>query len=287
MRGLIVKGVGGLYFVKCDDQIYECSARGKFRQKGFLTPMVGDYVQIEPIDSSVCAITDILPRKSELVRPSVANIDQLIVTFAVTSPAPDLLLVDKLTVAALMQNISVAICITKSDLKDAKEYENIYKTADFPVVVTNIAADEGFKELAKITKNKISAFAGCSGVGKSTALNAFNEKFVLKTGSVSDKIERGKHTTRHVELLSLEHGGYVLDTPGFSSFEITDTENLMDYFPEFQKVNGSCRFADCTHINEPDCAVKKAVSVGAVSKSRYENYVKIKCFDGKRKGDTK
>lgn len=274
MRGLITKGIGGLYYVMSGDDIYECSTRGKFRQKDYLSPIVGDYVEIVSVDEKLSVIDKIYPRKSMLIRPNVANVEQLIVTFAAASPKPDLLLVDKLTVAAAMQNIDVIICVTKSDLADTSGYVEIYEKAGFPVVVSDFSGKKGKDMLLSMTEGKISAFAGCSGVGKSTLLNSIGEGFMLETGQISSKIERGKHTTRHVELLKLENGGYVLDTPGFSSFEIPDTDNLAAYFSEFDREE-SCRFSDCTHINEPDCAVKGAVDMGVIARSRYENYVRL------------
>ncbi|MBQ2942861.1 MAG: ribosome small subunit-dependent GTPase A [Clostridia bacterium] len=274
MRGIITKGVGGLYTVEAEGNLYECSVRGKFRQKNYLSPLVGDYVDIAPVDEETSAINEILPRKNMLIRPNVANIDNLIITFAVQSPKPDLLLVDKLTAVAISKNIGVIISITKSDLKDASEYASIYEKAGFPVIVTGKDNRDGVEKLKELTKDKVTAFAGASGVGKSTLLNAFGEEFSLKTGKVSEKIERGKHTTRHAELLPLSYGGYVLDTPGFSSFEVTDI-NIASCFPEFVAHMGSCRFNDCTHRNEPNCGIKAALESGEISDSRYESYLKM------------
>ncbi|MDO5479263.1 MAG: ribosome small subunit-dependent GTPase A [Clostridia bacterium] len=274
MRGIITKGIGGLYTVESEGGIYECSVRGKFRQKKFLSPLVGDYVDIEPVDEELSAINEILPRKNMLIRPNVANIDNLIITFAVQSPKPDLLLVDKLSAVAISKNIGVIISITKSDLQDAGTYAEIYKKSGFPVTITGKGNKEDIGLLKELTKDKVTAFAGASGVGKSTLLNSFGEEFLLKTGSVSEKIERGKHTTRHAELLPLSYGGYVLDTPGFSSFEVTDIE-IANCFPEFRAHADLCRFNDCTHRNEPDCGVKNAVDSGEIPTSRYENYLKM------------
>lgn len=274
MRGIITKGVGGLYTVASKGALYECSVRGKFRQKNYMSPLVGDYVDIAEVDSETCAINEILPRKNMLIRPNVANIDNLIITFAVQSPKPDLLLVDKLSAVAISKNIGVIISITKSDLQDASGYAEIYKKAGFPVVVTGADDKDGVKVLKELTRDKVTAFAGASGVGKSTLLNSFGEEFLLKTGSVSEKIERGKHTTRHAELLPLSYGGYVLDTPGFSSFEVTDIE-IAKCFPEFVAHTDGCRFNDCTHRNEPVCGVKEAVENGDIANSRYESYLKM------------
>ncbi len=274
MQGIITKGVGGLYSVNCDGGIFECSPRGKFRQKNYLSPLVGDRVEIEKVDDALYAINEIYERKNMLIRPNVANIDNLLITFAVASPKPDLLLVDKLTATAVSENIGVIICITKNDLKDSSLYEEIYEKAGFPVISTGLSDRSGIDRLKELTKGKITAFAGASGVGKSSLLNAFGEEFILKTGKVSEKIERGKHTTRHAELLTLSYGGFVLDTPGFSSFEVMDY-NVSSCFPEFQKHSENCRFSDCTHENEPGCMVKEAVSNGEIHQSRYENYLKM------------
>lgn len=274
MQGIITKGVGGLYTVSAEGESFECSVRGKFRQKDYLSPLVGDKVKIERVDDSLYAICDICERKNMLIRPNVANIDNLLITFAVKSPKPDLLLVDKLTATAISKNIGVIICITKNDLKDSTLFEEIYNKAGFPVIATGLSDRSGIERLKELTKGKITAFAGASGVGKSTLLNAFGEEFILKTGKVSEKIERGKHTTRHAELLSLSYGGYVLDTPGFSSFEVMDY-HIASCFPEFLNYSESCRFSDCTHENEPDCKVKEAVIKGEIHKSRYENYLKM------------
>ncbi len=274
MQGIITKGVGGIYTVNCEGEMFECSVRGKFRQKDYLSPLVGDRVKIERVDDSLYAICEICHRKNMLIRPNVANIDNLLITFAVKSPRPDLLLVDKLTATAVSENIGVIICITKTDLKDSSAYEEIYEKAGFPVIATGFSDRSGIERLKELTKDKITAFAGASGVGKSSLLNAFGEEFILKTGKVSEKIERGKHTTRHAELLSLSYGGFVLDTPGFSSFEVMDY-NVASCFPEFLSHAEGCRFSDCTHENEPDCMVKEAVLNGKIHQSRYENYLKM------------
>lgn len=274
MRGIIIKGVGGLYTVMSDNLRYECSARGRFRKKGMMTPIVGDYVEIEKADDSIYAIDKIYDRKNELIRPNVSNIDQLIITFAAAKPEPDLLLADKLTVEAARQNIEAVICITKSDIKDASAYREIYENAGFKTIVTGLGAEDGQRELDEVTKGKVTAIAGCSGVGKSTLINAMCDGLSLKTGSVSRKTEHGRHTTRHAELLPLENGGYIADTPGFSAYEVDSGGCISDYFREFLRFPG-CRFSDCTHISEPDCQVKEALAEGKISQSRYENYIKI------------
>lgn len=274
MRGIIIKGIGGLYTVMSDNVRYECSARGKFRKKDMPVPIVGDYVEIEKADDTIYAIDKIYERKNELIRPNVSNIDQLIITFAASKPEPDLLLADKLTVEAARQNIEAVICITKNDIKDASEYRNIYEKAGFKTIVTGLESKDGKRELDEVTRGKVTAIAGCSGVGKSTLINAMCEGLGLETGSISRKTEHGRHTTRHAELLPLDNGGYIADTPGFSSYAVVPDGRIADYFREFQKFPG-CRFSDCTHISEPDCQVRKALAEGKISQSRYDNYIKI------------
>lgn len=273
MKGIITKGIGGLYTVMADGESFECSVRGKFRQKDMMTPLVGDRVEINRVDDELYAIDEIYERKNELVRPSVANIDTLIITFAAAKPKPDLLLVDKLTAAALNRNIEPVICITKSDITDPRSYREIYENAGFTTVQTgNGNFDE--EVFDKITKGKVTALAGCSGVGKSTLINRISGLDRLLTSSVSKKTERGRHTTRHVELLTLKNGGWILDTPGFSSYEPEIEGGVSECFKEFSDF-GACRFSDCTHISEPGCAVLAALSEGKISPSRYESYKKI------------
>lgn len=270
MRGIIVKGIGGFYYVKtADGCLVECKARGIFRKNG-IKPTVGDEVEIEN-----ASIDKILERRSYLVRPSVANIDNLIIVIAAANPEPDLLLTDKLTVAALASGITPVICVNKTDLASADEIVKVYEKAGFRVIAVSAAENIGRDELLRITDGKISAFAGLSGVGKSSILNLMTD-FDAETGEIS-RINRGKHTTRHVELFQLNKDTFILDTPGFSSLALSDicdvkANELADYYPEFDDTDGECRFKGCSHINEPDCAVKKLVENGKVANSRYDSY---------------
>lgn len=272
MEGRIIKGIGGFYYIKTSDKtIYECKARGKFRKDG-ITPTVGDVVETDGK-----SIDKIYERKSMLVRPSVANIDNLIIVIAAKNPSPDLFLVDKLTVSAECAGIEPVICINKSDLSDCDEILSIYKNIGYKVFVMSAKEKTGAEELRTVMYKKISAFAGLSGVGKSSIINLLCDDSV-ETGETS-RINRGRHTTRHVELFEVDDDSYILDTPGFSSLEISqicdiDASKLWQYFPEFQ-TDTPCRFKGCSHITEPDCAVLDKLSRGSISKSRYESYVKL------------
>lgn len=275
MNGIIVKGIGGFYYVKtADNCIYECKARGIFRKEK-ITPAVGDRVEIE-VNNNNGSIIKISERKNCLIRPSVANIDALIIVVAATSPEPNLFLIDKMIVNAHKNNIEVMICINKSDLKGADDIEKIYTDAGYKVFTVSAKEGSGIDELMAVLKDKITAFAGLSGVGKSSLLNALTD-YNAQTGKISEKIQRGKHTTRHVELFELSSGGYIFDTPGFSSFETEDIspEDLWEYFPEMSDAAHNCRFRGCVHINEPDCAVKEKLNDGKISTSRYDSYKEI------------
>lgn len=273
MKGIIIKGIGGFYYVKtADGQVTECRARGIFRKNG-IKPTVGDNVEIE--NASVVKIYD---RRSYLIRPSVANIDNLIIVIAAANPAPDLLLTDKLTVAAEVSGITPVICINKTDLADAAEIEKVYKMAGYEVITASATELVGAKALREVIKGKISAFAGLSGVGKSSILNILSNENA-QTGEIS-RINRGKHTTRHVELFEIDKDTFVLDTPGFSSLALSDicdvkANELAEYYPEFADSTNACRFKGCSHINEPDCAVKMLVSEGKAAKSRYDSYKEL------------
>ncbi len=270
MTGVIVKGIGGFYYVKSDDgEIVECRARGVLRKEN-IKPMIGDRVVVEN-----ASLVKIDKRKNFLIRPTVANIDNIVIVSAPVSPEPDFMLIDKMLVNAEIAGIKPIICINKTDLASQNEIFEIYSLAGYPVVVVCAKQTKGIDELMPYLKNKTTAFAGLSGVGKSSILNIITQKD-MQTGSVSDKIKRGKHTTRHVELLELPQGGFVLDTPGFSSLEVEGikAEELCEYFPEM-KTEKNCRFKGCAHINEPDCVIKQKLSEGKISKSRYDSYCEL------------
>lgn len=279
LEGKIVKGIGGFYYVKSDGEIYECRARGIFRKQD-IVPMVGDDVKIRlnKEDETTGYVEEILERRNELFRPPVSNVDQAVIVFALRSPDPNLWLLDKFLILAEEQEIEITICFNKIDLvsdEEKLEYNRIYENAGYRVLNTSTETGEGIEGLREVLSGKTTVFAGPSGVGKSTLLNTVQPDLKLQTGSVSEKTSRGKHTTRHVELMSLELGGYVLDTPGFSSLELDflTEENLEVYFPEIYSKSEDCRFRGCRHNKEPGCAVKSAVEQGEISEKRYENYL--------------
>ncbi|MGM9937329.1 MAG: ribosome small subunit-dependent GTPase A [Candidatus Ornithomonoglobus sp.] len=271
MKGTIYKGIGGFYYVMTEDGIVECKARGKFR-KEHIIPMIGDNVEID-VKNGKGSITEIYPRRSRLIRPAVANIDTIVVVAAAKSPNPSTAVIDKMLVNAEINGIEPVVCINKSELADCDALISLYENAGYRTLKVSAVTGYGIDALRKEIQGKTAAFAGVSGVGKSSLL-AIITGSSLETGTVSDKISRGRHTTRHVELFPVEGGGYVLDTPGFSSVESEDItpEELADCFPEMRDIAGKCRFRGCAHINEPDCAVKKMVQNGEIAQSRYESY---------------
>lgn len=276
-KGIILKGIASFYYVSYRGKVYECKARGKIKNQK-MTPLVGDYVRIEILDEKTLkgSIEEIFERQVELLRPAVANVEQAIIVFAAKSPDPNLNLIDKMTVLAEYSDLDIVLCMNKCDLdrnNDFEKYLDIYSSAGYPIVRTSTHTNEGIEELRHLLKGKINVFAGPSGVGKSSLLNAIQEGLALQTGVVSEKIGRGKHTTRYSELIQLEKGGWVVDTPGFTSLELDfiDRYELGDLFPDFNR-GFECRFHNCMHLNEPDCAIKKAVDEGQVRASRYESY---------------
>ena len=279
MQGKIIKGIAGFYYVDSHEGVFQCKAKGIFRNKS-IKPLVGDNVEFEITheEDKEGNITEILERDNELIRPAVANIDQAMIVFALKAPNPNVNLLDKLLVCMEYQNIETIICFNKTDIADkdfAEDLASIYRNAGYKVLFTSVTENEGVEEVKKALKGKSTVFAGPSGVGKSSMLNAIKEDAVMETGDISEKIGRGKHTTRHSEIYKTDDDTYVFDTPGFGTLFIPGMtkEKLEDCFPEFSLYTNECRFVGCAHINEPDCAVKEALEENKIAKSRYESYV--------------
>ena len=282
INGKIIKGIGGFYYVDTENGLYECRARGIFR-KNKITPLVGDRVSISVVDeeNKKGVVEEIEERDTELVRPPIANVDKALIVFAIKNPSPNLSLLDRFIVLAEKENLEIVIVFTKVDLDtDGEllgELKDIYEVSGYKVISVSNKLKLNIDKIKEELKENTVVFAGPSGVGKSSLLNEVDKNFELKTGEVSDKIKRGKHTTRHAELLKLECGGMVADTPGFSSLTLDDIDEseLKEYFIEFDKYD-ECRFGSrCIHENEPSCAVKEAVENGDISKKRYESYIQL------------
>ena len=282
INGKIIKGIGGFYYVDTENGLYECRARGIFR-KNKITPLVGDRVSISVVDeeNKKGVVEEIEKRDTELVRPPIANVDKALIVFAIKNPSPNLSLLDRFIVLAEKENLEIVIVFTKVDLDtDGEllgELKDIYEVSGYKVIPVSNKLKLNIDKIKEELKENTVVFAGPSGVGKSSLLNEVDKNFELKTGEVSDKIKRGKHTTRHAELLKLECGGMVADTPGFSSLTLDDIDEseLKEYFIEFDK-HDDCRFGSrCIHENEPSCAVKEAVENGEISKKRYESYIQL------------
>lgn len=277
--GLILKGIGGFYYVKAGDTVYECKARGVFRRNA-ITPLVGDHVKLLIEENQSPVIAEILPRKNSLIRPPMANLDQLVLVAATCDPAPSTLVIDKIIAAAEDKGISPILVISKIDLEQAQWLRDIYEPIGFPVVLVSSATGEGVERVKELLRGKITAFTGNSGVGKSSLLNQIDRRFCLETGEISRKLGRGRHTTRQVELFPLEGGGYVADTPGFSAiqmerYDVVHKEQLPYCFREFEPFLDQCRFSSCSHTCEKGCAVLEAVREGKISRSRHESYVAL------------
>ncbi len=276
LNGIILKSTGGFYYVEAANGVYECKARGIFRKKNN-SPKVGDRVIISVPSEGYCSIEEILPRKNTLKRPPLSNIDILVIVVSTTEPAPNSLVIDKMTAAAVDNGIEPAVVISKSDLKSSKELLATYRKAGIKAFAYSSEEPEKAEDIKRYLKGKTAAFTGNSGVGKSTLLNILYPELELQTGEISEKLGRGRHTTRTVELFKTD-GGYVADTPGFSTvdlerYNMIDKDNIKFCFPEFRDYLTECRFTSCSHTCEKGCAVLRAVEEGKISQSRHNSYV--------------
>lgn len=282
MQGKIVKGISGFYYVHvAGSGIYECKAKGIFRQQK-MKPLVGDDVEIDIIseEKKTGNVAAILPRKNALIRPAVANVDQALLIFAAASPNPNFNLLDRFLVMMGRQDVPVILCFNKCDLiteEHQQEIASIYEASGCKILFVSAKKELGLKELQEILEGKTTTVAGPSGVGKSSLINLLAPEACMETGEISKKIERGRHTTRHAELIQLKGDGYIMDTPGFSSLYLPEMEKeeLQDCYPEFAAFEPYCRFQGCSHISEPDCGVKEALSEGKIHPVRYENYCQL------------
>ena len=282
MQGKIVKGISGFYYVHVvESGIYECKAKGIFRQQK-MKPLVGDDVEIDIIseEKKTGNVAAILPRKNALIRPAVANVDQALLIFAAASPNPNFNLLDRFLVMMGWQDVPVILCFNKCDLiteEQQQEIASIYEASGCKILFVSAKKELGLKELQEILEGKTTTVAGPSGVGKSSLINLLAPEACMETGEISKKIERGRHTTRHAELIQLKGDGYIMDTPGFSSLYLPEMEKeeLQDCYPEFAAFEPYCRFQGCSHISEPDCGVKEALSEGNIHPVRYENYCQL------------
>lgn len=279
MQGKIIKGIAGFYYVHAEDLcIYECKARGIFRREG-IKPLVGDDVELEVLDQEEREgnIRKILPRRSKLIRPAVANIDQALVIFAIRKPEPNFNLLDRFLIMMEQQGLSSVICFNKSDLvseQEQRDLQSAYESCGYQVLFISVTEQKGLEEVREVLRGKTTALVGPSGVGKSSLINYLHPQAGMETGSISEKIDRGKHTTRHSELFALDKESYIMDTPGFSSLQLFDMEKeeLKNFYPEFRVYEDTCRFRGCVHVSEPGCGVKEALAEGKISGVRYHNY---------------
>ncbi len=277
MKGLIVKGIGGFYYVRTESGVIEAKGRGIFKKDGLIL-CVGDEVDISilPEDDSKGVIEKVYPRKNSFKRPPIANIDLFLTVFAAKAPKPNFPVIDKFLINARLCDIPAIVCVNKADLVNEKEIEairDIYKEA-YTVIAVSAVTGKGIDELKTLLSGKKTALAGPSGVGKSSIINAIHPQACMQTGEISQKTARGKHTTRHVEIFEIDGGGMIFVTPGFTSFDApeADEDNLRECYPEMDKFHGKCRYDDCRHLSEPGCAVREAVEEGRISPVRYGNY---------------
>lgn len=278
-QGTIIRALSGFYYVHAEGTVYACRAKGRFRKDG-LNPLVGDRVIIETQPDGTGTVAEILPRRNAFARPSVANVDCLVMILSGYIPVTDPYIVDRVTVRCEKNNCDTILVINKTDLDPGDKLYEIYQTTGYPLLRVSAATGEGIPALREALNGKICGFTGNSGVGKSSILNAFNVSFSIPTGEVSQKLGRGRHTTRHVELFDLGNGTYIADTPGFASFGDENEEPIRAYeldglFPEFEDFRCECRFDDCSHRKEPSCAVRKAVEEGVIHPSRYASYLRL------------
>lgn len=276
--GRIIRSISGFYDVRTGDKVISCRARGILRKTGE-SPLTGDMVEIT-VEKGKGMVEKILPRKNSFVRPAVANIDTLVVFAANVNPVTEPFLIDRVAAIAGDQEVQVVLCVNKCDLDPALDLVRIYRHAGFPVICTSAETGEGVEELRQLIRGKLTAFTGNSGVGKSSILNRLSPELKLATGEVSEKLGRGRHTTRHVELFDLGENTYVVDTPGFSSFDTDQMdvilkENLQYAFPDFGPYVGACQFHDCSHRKEPGCAVTAALAAGDIEETRYDSYLRL------------
>lgn len=282
IRGRIIKGIGGFYYIDCKGVIYECRGRGILR-KNKQTPIVGDFVNITITDEDkqIGVLESIEERNNVLIRPPVSNIDKAVIIFAAQNPSPNLSLLDRFIVLAEKEDLEIVIGINKIDLDKEKKYKEIleiYETVGYKVIPYSVKTKEGIEELKKELEGFTSVFAGASGVGKSSTLNSIDSRLNLKTGEVSEKIERGRHTTRHAELMKIDENTWVADTPGFSSLSLDHIkdDHLKEFFIEFDSLSSDCRFKNnCLHEKEPECKVKENVELGLLKNKRYESYIQL------------
>jgi len=282
MKGKIVKGISGFYYVHvAETGIYECKAKGIFRNQK-IKPLVGDDVEIVVLDEEkkIGNVEKILPRTRELIRPAVANIDMALVIFAAAKPDPNFNLLDRFLCMMEYQKVPVTICFNKCDLVTEEQREvlrKIYELAGYELLFTSAKTQENVEKLKSVLQGKMTAVAGPSGVGKSSLINDLQDAVQMQTGGISDKIERGKHTTRHSQIIPIAENTYIMDTPGFSSMDLSgfSKEDLWTCYPEFVRFEPGCRFIGCSHIGEPDCGVKTALAEGKISQVRYDNYVQL------------